>query len=598
MLTAACTSWLRVGGVISSIGTLASCADTPRPTTASLVATIRQAGPVGYRDPIGVISPDGRRLATVIPHELLVHDLQSGVARSLPLGGERILHLAWRGDRDLVLGQPDSGVVWWIYEVDRGARRPLWPSGAQLTDSAGQSVEPSALRDLSWSADFGRGVGVELRPDGSRLWTFDANGLAIAARSFTARLGYPAWMPDGRIACLAVLDGRQRLTLPCGETVPAGLENHEAYGPIASSPDGREVFVALAGDSGFVRVWAWNLTSGKGRIVAARERDTYTPSVSRDGTLLYKDQDYWTEVMVMPSDGGTGVQRTSFQGETPSWDPTGTQIGITYGTWRRVSDDFRYPDIAQDAGIIAADGTAPASSVDQVVQSSESEDQGLTWSPNRRWIAFHSHQQNSDDIWLRPADRPGPPTRISFLGRGAEVGWPRWSPDGRWVVFDGDAGTGAGRRSMVWIVGVDQNTGRVTEPAHPVPITGLTDPVVHAEWLGGSDEIVYSTTRSPTRHTLYRVARTGGVPRVIHEYTSPQRVDGFGVDPGGRWLVFPAPDPNGRLQLFRVATDGGGHALPLTSDSTDKTQPSVSPDGRKIAYTSWRYLARFWTLKL
>jgi Tol biopolymer transport system component len=421
-------------------------------------------------------------------------------------------------------------------------------------------------------------------------------GQPLSARQLGNRAGSPFWMPDGRVGCLTTRNGRQRLTLPCGETVVTGLEERDVYGPVASSPEGETLYVSLLDARGFVGLWAWSVRNGNGHELAVGQRDTYAPSVSRDGTLLYKDQDYGTEVLVMPTAGGAAIPRTTFQAETPSWDPTGTRLGITYGTWRRVSDDFNYPDIAQDVGIIRADGAAPATEVELAVQRSGSEDQGMTWSPNGRWIAFHSHQQNSDDVWLRPADRDSPLTRISGLGRGAEVGWPRWSPDGKWIVFDGDAGTGAERRSQLWIVGVDQETGKVTVPAHPVPAPGLAEAVVHAEWLGSSDTIVFSTAAPPMSHTFYRVAREGGTPRVMHRYQSPQRIDGFGVGPGGAWLVYPAPDRNVRLQLFRVSTRGGDPE-PLTSDSTDKTQPAVSPDGSRIAYTSWRYRARFWLLK-
>src|SRR5262249_10988072 len=155
--------------------------------------------------------------------------------------------------------------------------------------------------------------------------------------------------------------------------------------------------------------------------------------------------------------------------------------------------------------------------------------------------------------------------------------------DGRWVVFDGDSELGR-RRSELWVMGVDQISGKVTVPARAIPLTGFTDAVGHAEWLGSSETIAFSGVRG-AEHALYRVARTGGTPTLIHRYRSTQIFDGFGASPDGRWLVFPEPDPQGRLQLFRVAVGGGGGPEQLTSDSTEKTQPAVSPDGRKIAFT-------------
>src|SRR5262249_6085473 len=150
---------------------------------------------------------------------------------------------------------------------------------------------------------------------------------------------------------------------------------------------------------------------------------------------------YRTSVALAAADGGPTRPLSLFQSETPSWDPTGRYVGITYGTWRRVVDDAHYPDIAQDAGIIDADPSRPASAPARIVHASASEDQPWCWSRTGRWTAFHSHKDQSDDIWLRPADSDAVPGRISFLGRGAEVGWPRWSPDGRWIVFEGASRT-------------------------------------------------------------------------------------------------------------------------------------------------------------
>src|SRR6185295_3138801 len=172
-------------------------------------------------------------------------------------------------------------------------------------------------------------------------------------------------------------------------------------------------------------------------------------------------------------------QLALFQSETPSWEPNGRRIGITYGTWRRVVDDAHYPDIAQDAGVIPVDPARPADAPSTVVHASQSEDQSLCWSPNGRWLAFHSHKDASDDIWLRPVGGASPPRRVSFLGRGAEVGWPRWSPNGRWLLFDG--ASPSTHRSVMYVIGVDQESGEVTQEAREIAIQGLDAEVSHAE---------------------------------------------------------------------------------------------------------------------
>src|SRR5438067_13067823 len=105
------------------------------------------------------------------------------------------------------------------------------------------------------------------------------------------------------------------------------------------------------------------------------------------------------------------------------------------------------------------------------VHNSESEDQSLCWSPNGQFIAFHSHKDLSDDLWLRRADGNAAATRITFLGRGAEAGWPRWSSDGASFVFT--ATNAQSRREAVYVVGVDQSSGRVTAPAKPIAFDGF-----------------------------------------------------------------------------------------------------------------------------
>ena len=164
------------------------------------------------------------------------------------------------------------------------------------------------------------------------------------------------------------------MTVPCGGTAIRTDPDLDVYGPIAFSPDGATVYVALANATGTVDLWAAPAGGGPAHRLTSFSRDTYAPTVSADGSLLFKVQSYRTIVALAPAESGPSQPLATFQSETPSWDPTGRFLGITYGTWRRVVDDAKYPDIAQDAGIIPADPVHPAAAPSQVVHASASED--------------------------------------------------------------------------------------------------------------------------------------------------------------------------------------------------------------------------------
>src|SRR5262249_42901357 len=148
------------------------------------------------------------------------------------------------------------------------------------------------------------------------------------------------------------------------------------------------VYASAANESGTVDLWSFSASGGRATRLTSFSRDTYAPTVARDGRVLFKVQSYRTTVALADAAGGITPPLATFQSETPSWHPDGRQIGITYGSWRRVPDDAKYPDIAQDAGVIQVRDT-PAERVSAIVQASPSEDQSLCWSPNGKWVAFH-----------------------------------------------------------------------------------------------------------------------------------------------------------------------------------------------------------------
>ena len=563
------------------------------------VTTAHQLGPVGYRDPLGVISPDGAWLAWAVQHHVYLRRIAGGAVTELLQGAGSVVHLAWTADaRRLVLGRRDESPRWWAYEVATEGYTPLWPPGFTVS-SSGRRLPADELRQLAFSADGRRVAGVVTSAGGhgSELWSFTMEGDSVRVVANERNLSFPAFAPDGRIGCLVSGGSRQTVGFPCGEATasPDASDASEAYGGLAFSPAGGLLYTATPNQRGTVDLWSYPASGGRGARLTHFARDAYAPSAAADGSVLFKVQTYRTHVADMPAEGGSLRQLAHFQSETPFYDPSGRWIGITYGTWRRVIDDFRYPDIAQDVGIIPADPAAPADSVTRAVDASVSEDQGMAWSPNAKWIAYHSHKEAGDDIWLVAADGSAPATRITSFGRGFETGWPRWSPDGKWVVFDADTRGSGPRRSVIWVMGMDQETGTVTMPETPIRMEEFEGDGLHAEWLAGSQRLVVHGFEEPDRHSLLEVSREGGRVRVIHRWRSEHRHSGFGLSPEGRWAVFPAP-AGAVFQLFRVPV-AGGTPTQLTFGPGHKTQPAYAPDGRRIALTVWEYEVQFWVLR-
>jgi Tol biopolymer transport system component len=318
--------------------------------------------------------------------------------------------------------------------------------------------------------------------------------------------------------------------------------------------------------------------------------------VARSGTLLFKRSDYRTFVAAVPANGGSVTPLALFQSMTPSWSPKGDQVALTFGSWRRVMDDFHYPDIAQDIGLISSAGPTPALAPARVVLASPSEDQGLCWSPNGKWMVLHSHKDLSDDLWIQPADGSGEPKLLTHFGRASETDWPRWSADGKWVVVAAYKHGERPQRHVLYLIGVDQATGSTTQAPREVALEGFAEEITHAEWMPESDRIVFQAFRGNNRQTIYVVSRSGGRPTPLFHFQSEQHVAGISVSPDGQWIAYVAPASDGYLQLFRVRLAANNSSEQLTFDPSNKTQPAYSPDGARIALTVWNYDAQFWTI--
>lgn len=574
--------------------TSAGCATRDRESDLAapldFLATAQQVGPVAYRDPLGGVSPDGRWLAYVERERVHIMPVGGGAVRVVGPGTRSIRYLTWLPDnRTLAVRErvfDRSRQEWWLYDRIDSSRTPLWPD---------RRTEPDlgTLDMLAWSSDGSHVAGVARSGGQSTVWVVDARGEGAEARATGARLTFPAWSLDDRLACLSFERDQQLLRLPCEDSEPL-FSDQEAYGTVAFSADGESIYYGSPGESGFLDLWQRSVAGQRPRRLSAFARDAYAPSVGADGSVVLKSQDYRTFLATVPASGGASTPLTDFQSETPSWSWDGTEVAFTFGDWRHVTDDFHYPDIAQHLGVVSSDVDTPRQEPDRIIRQSFSEDQSMQWSPNGRWIAYHTHEE-SDDVWLVPADGSGEPRMISHDG--SETGWPRWSADGRWILFPSyRRDETGGRRAHLFLIGIDQESGNTTVPQTRIELLGFDQDIVQGEWGDDGGTIVFEAVGDIGVKSLWSVPRTGGSPMRFHTFSSDQVHSGIGVSPDGRWTAYIDRAPDGFYQIFRVPV-GGGRAEQLTFDPSNKTQPAYSPVGDRIAFTVFAYSAHFWRMR-
>src|SRR4051812_13865524 len=251
------------------IARVRAAVDAPRLTW---IATAHQSGPVGYRDPAGAISPDGRSIAYSEGRFLRVRPIGGGAGVDFTPANGQIRTLVWNPDGKQIAADGFAGPSNWAeYSIDTGTVTPLEIPGAD------------GFRQPAWSSDGRRLAVVANGSATNELHTVDG-GVHLKA-AIAARITFPAFSPTGSIACVVTENGRSRVTLPCGGPPLPQHPASDAFGPLAFSPDGSQVYVSLANSSGTVDLWSIPATAERGagaRQLTAFSRDSYAPSVAAD----------------------------------------------------------------------------------------------------------------------------------------------------------------------------------------------------------------------------------------------------------------------------------------------------------------------------
>ncbi len=377
--------------------------------------------------------------------------------------------------------------------------------------------------------------------------------------------------------------------------VTTGLDMMFGSNSIGFSADGGHVYLALASAdvpdnearhrpnaSRWLGIYDLDLTSADHHPVVVSEQDNYDPNFSSH-SLYWARRVTYKAVAVVSAEGGD-VRELLADAELPIWSPDGRRISYTF-----CRDRMADGALPMDAGVIQVNGAAEQTSAPSAIVSGYHEDFTPAWSPDGRWIAYHSHRSptpvpfysspgHTDDIYLRRAeDTHAPEIRLTDFGW--EAGPAYWSPDGRTLMFSSWVKNGQPGIDKVWLIKLDPETGRVLG-SKLLPLS----PAIHsAQWTAWSPdgrEIAVEDNEGEQNRSIWIVRSDGSGARKLIDY-SGTTYDGLDWTPDGKNIVYSGLSGD-RMQLFSVPR-AGGPPRQLTHDSGNLFQPRVSPDGRWIA---------------
>jgi Tol biopolymer transport system component len=282
-------------------------------------------------------------------------------------------------------------------------------------------------------------------------------------------------------------------------------------------------------------------------------------------------------------------------GFLPRWSPDGKQIAFTRGYYRLA--DY---GLDMDIWVAAVDAAGAVTSGARPWITGFGEDMGAVWSPDGRWVAYHSHRSTSavplyespgrtDDTWLQPASG-GRETRITDFGY--EVGPPDWAPDSHHLIFDSWDKDGVPRFAKPWIVAIDSSGRPLDSKRMPLPpgVKGINGEA----WSPKGDEIAFVERIDDRARALWVAHSNGSDPRRLTDFSS-YTIGGVGWTPDGGEILYGALADD-RMQIFSIPRTGGS-ARQLTRGDINLLHPSVAPDGR-IAASRIPWRKELWRMPL
>ncbi len=184
-------------------------------------------------------------------------------------------------------------------------------------------------------------------------------------------------------------------------------------------------------------------------------------------------------------------------------------------------------------------------------------------------LVYYAFQGSSRHVFRRPPGQP--PRRLTTDGLNNTE--PRWSPDGRQIVYTANMAEG---RYELYLMDADGGTPRRLLKQDFAYNWG-------ASWSPDGRQILFASNESGLSQ-IYVVGLDGENPRrltaegnnFLPEWSPDGRRIAFTSDRGGE----------GDNEIYVMNADGSG-VQQLTNNAIDDAAPSWSPDGKRLAYHSY-----------
>jgi eukaryotic-like serine/threonine-protein kinase len=424
-----------------------------------------------------------------------------------------------------------------------------------------QALEPTGNLARAAISPDGRTVvyvGAGEQPGSVRLWRRQLDELNATPLPRTEAAGSPSFSPDGRHIAFVSETPRALKAVPIdGGPVVVLADSAVDLGGVSWSDDGYIYYDGKLEGDGLARVRA---TGGKPEIVTVPDREAgerfhSKPSALPDGRGVIFTQQRATGSEVAAFDARTRKHSMLVRAQMGVYAASGHLVYVTIeGTMMAVPFDLDRLAISGDAVVIAEGVSVPGANARGVTVSISG--QGLM-----AYIAGDRANVQRELVWVS-RDGTAIPVDTSWATR--FIGRPELSPDARRVAITVAERVGTGH---IWVKELDRG------PQAKLEGTGASP-----TWSPDGRFIAFSSPQGMMRGPVDGSA----LPTPYIPNAGPLNTATLEWSRDGKWLVYARQ--NHDLVAVRTDTDTTVHELLVTR--WVERQPSLSPDGRWLAYIS------------